>query len=65
MAKKRRSNDQLKEIDTLVERLRDFTRHSYVTAAEIARQIELLWRGFWDSPDQIEDYPTSVQSIRI
>jgi hypothetical protein len=26
---------------------------------------ELLWRGFWDSLDQIEDYPTSVQSIRI
>jgi hypothetical protein len=39
MAKKRRSNDELKEIDALVERLREFVRLNYVTAAEIARQI--------------------------
>ena len=36
---KRRSNDQLKEIDALVERLRDFVRLNYMTAAEVARQI--------------------------
>jgi hypothetical protein len=35
MAKKRRSNDELKEIDALVERLREFVRLNYVTAAEI------------------------------
>jgi hypothetical protein len=39
MAKKRRSKDELKEIDALVERLRDFVRLNYVTAAEIGRQI--------------------------
>jgi transposase-like protein len=39
MAKKRRSKDELKEIDELVDRLRDFVRLNYVTAAEIARQI--------------------------
>jgi DNA-binding transcriptional ArsR family regulator len=39
MARKRRSNDELKEIDALVERLREFVRLNYVTAAEIARQI--------------------------
>jgi hypothetical protein len=37
MARKRRSNDELKEIDALVERLREFVRLNYVTAAEIAR----------------------------
>ena len=36
---KRRSNDQLKEIDALVERLRDFVRLNYMTAAEVARRI--------------------------
>jgi hypothetical protein len=39
MARKRRSNDQLKEIDALVERLREFIRLNYMTAAEVARQI--------------------------
>jgi hypothetical protein len=39
MAKKRRSNDEFKEIDALVERLCEFVRLNYVTAAEIARQI--------------------------
>jgi hypothetical protein len=39
MAKKRRSKDDLKEIDTLVERLREFVRLNYMTAAEVARQI--------------------------
>jgi hypothetical protein len=39
MARKRRSKDQLKEIDALVERLREFVRLNYVTAAEVARRI--------------------------
>ncbi|SRR5258707_3110075 len=39
MARKRRSREELKEVDALVERLRDFIRVNYVTAAEVARQI--------------------------
>jgi transposase-like protein len=39
MAKKRRSKDDLKEIDVLVERLREFVRLNYMTVAEVARQI--------------------------
>ena len=39
MARKRRSEDQLKKIDALVERLREFIRLNYMTAAEVARQI--------------------------
>jgi hypothetical protein len=35
MANKRRSRDELKEVDALVERLRDFIRLNYTTAAEI------------------------------
>ena len=34
-----RSNDELKEIDALVECLREFVRLNYMTAAEVARQI--------------------------
>jgi transposase-like protein len=39
MARKRRSKEELKELDALVERLREFVRFNYVTAAEVARQI--------------------------
>ena len=39
MAKKRRSKDDLKEIDVLVERLGECVRLNYMTAAEVARQI--------------------------
>jgi hypothetical protein len=39
LAKKRRSKDDLKEIDVLVERLREFVRLNCMTAAEVARQI--------------------------
>ena len=39
MARKRRSKDQLREIDALVERHREFVRLNYMTAAEVARQI--------------------------
>jgi len=35
MANKRRSRDELKEVAALVERLRDFIRLSYTTAAKI------------------------------
>jgi hypothetical protein len=39
MARKRRSKYQLREIDALLERLREFVRLNYMTAAEVARQI--------------------------
>jgi hypothetical protein len=39
MANKRRSKDELQEIDALLERLREFIRLNYMTAAEVARQI--------------------------
>jgi len=39
MARKPRSKDQIKEIDALVERLREFVRLNYMTAAEVARRI--------------------------
>lgn len=39
MANKRGSKEQLQEIDALVERLREFIRLNYMTAAEVARQI--------------------------
>jgi hypothetical protein len=41
MAKKRRSQDQLEEIDALVERLREFVRLNYMTAAEVARRMSI------------------------
>jgi len=57
MANKRRSKDKLKEIDALIEPLRDFIRLNYVTAAEIAREIgvrdsTVYIHGFWVKPDQ-------------
>jgi hypothetical protein len=56
MARKRRSKEELKEVDALVENLRDFIRLNYVTAAEIAREIGInilpCTRGFWVKPDQ-------------
>src|SRR5260370_12287409 len=39
MANKRRSREELKEVGARVERLRDFIRLNYMTAAEVARQI--------------------------
>lgn len=39
MANKRRSKDELAKIDALLERLREFIRLNYMTAAEVARQI--------------------------
>jgi hypothetical protein len=39
MARQRRSREELKAVDALVERLRDFIRLNYMTAAEVARQI--------------------------
>jgi len=39
MANKRRSREELKAVDALLERLRDFIRLNYLTAAEVARQI--------------------------
>ena len=39
MARLRRSKEELKAVDALLERLRDFIRLNYLTAAEVARQI--------------------------
>ena len=39
MARLRRSREELKAVDALVERLRDFIRLNYMTAAEVARKI--------------------------
>jgi hypothetical protein len=39
MANKRRSNEELKAVDALLERLREFLRSNYLTAAQVARQI--------------------------
>jgi transposase-like protein len=39
MARKRRSKEETKQVDALVERLREFVRLNYLTAAEIAREI--------------------------
>jgi hypothetical protein len=39
MANKRRSKDELAKIDALLERLREFIRLNYLTAAAAARQI--------------------------
>ena len=39
MVNKRRSKNELQEIDGLLERLREFIRLNYMTAAQVARQI--------------------------
>jgi hypothetical protein len=39
VANKRRSNNELNEIDAIVERLREFLRLNYMTGAEVARRI--------------------------
>jgi hypothetical protein len=40
MARKRRSKEEeVKRVDALVERLREFVRFNYITAGEVAREI--------------------------
>jgi hypothetical protein len=39
MARRRRSREELNAVDALLERLHDFIRLNYLTAAEVARQI--------------------------
>jgi hypothetical protein len=39
MARKRRSKEETRKVDALIERLRDFVRFNYMTAAEVARQM--------------------------
>ena len=39
MARKRRSKEETRKVDTLIERLREFVRFNYVTAGEVAREI--------------------------
>ena len=57
MARKRRSKEELKRVDALIERLREFVRFKYVMAGEVARQIGVhvmipaCARGFWVKPD--------------
>jgi hypothetical protein len=69
MARKRRSKDQLREIDALVERLREFVRLNYMTAAEVARRIGvrdttiydwLLGRARPANPDRIDAFLDSL-----
>jgi hypothetical protein len=39
MPRKRRSTEETKQVDALVERLREFVRFNYLTATEVAREI--------------------------
>jgi hypothetical protein len=39
MARRLRSKEETKEVDALIERLREFVRFNYMTAAEVAREI--------------------------
>ena len=39
MARKRRSKEEIRKVDALIERLREFVRLNYMTAAEVAREI--------------------------
>jgi transposase-like protein len=39
MARRLRSKEETKQVDALIERLREFVRFNYMTAAEVARQI--------------------------
>jgi len=48
MARLRRSGEELKVVDALVERLRDFIRLNYLTAAEVARQIGVREATIYD-----------------
>jgi len=50
MARKRRSKEELKRVDALIERLQEFVRSNYVTAAEVARSVLVnppCIHGFW------------------
>jgi hypothetical protein len=69
MTNKRRSREELKEVSALVERLRDFIRVNYTTAAEVARQIGvrdttiydwLLGRARPAKPERIAAYLNSL-----
>jgi hypothetical protein len=73
MARKRRSKDQPREIDALVECLREFIRLNYMTAAEVARQIGvrdttiydwLLGRARPANPDRIAAFLDSLPRHR-
>src|SRR5689334_22058474 len=44
MARRRRSKEELKELDALVERLREFIRVNYTTAAEIGVRDSAVYR---------------------
>ena len=39
MARKRRSKEETRKVDALIERLREFIRLNYMTAAEVARRL--------------------------
>jgi hypothetical protein len=72
MAKKRRSKDDLKEIDVLVEGLRELVRLNCMTAAEVARQIGvndttvyswLLGQARPAEPKRIITFPDSLPEL--
>ena len=50
MARLRRSREELKVVDALLERLRDFIRLNYLTAADVARQIGVRDATIYESP---------------
>src|SRR5215469_18785531 len=39
MARKRKSKEETRKVDALIERLREFVRFDYITAGEVAREI--------------------------
>jgi hypothetical protein len=52
MANKRRSRDELKEVGALVERLRDFIRLNYTTAAEVGVGDSTVYSWLRVKPDR-------------
>src|SRR5258707_4371878 len=69
MANKRRSREELKAVDALLRRLRDFIRLKYMTAAEVERQIGVRDATIYDwllgrtrpaEPQRVADFLDSV-----
>ena len=64
MANKGRSREELKAVDALAERLREFVRLNYVTAAEIAREIGVNDSTVYSCPDCAERCPGRQHELR-
>jgi hypothetical protein len=69
VANKCRSIEELREIDAIVERLREFIRFGYVTGAEVARRIGVrdmtvyLWVQGESRPSKLERITAFLNSI--